>query len=74
MYCHKNAERACNDSCSAYCSDARHGTNCLELATMMESCARAKHMALSNELYAANTRLLFQELQSFESTIKGMLG
>jgi len=72
--CYKEQSRACNDTCTAYCASERHGVNCLELATQLESLERAKHMSLSNELYAVNARLLAHALNSFKDTFKAALG
>jgi hypothetical protein len=73
-FCYKEGERPCNDTCTAYCASPRHGVNCLDLATQLESLERAKHMSLSNELYAVNAKLLAHALNSFKETFKTALG
>lgn len=67
--CYKDKGRPCNDECAAYCADQRHGVNCLDLATQLESLERAKHMSLSNELFAVNMKLLAAAMNSFRETI-----
>jgi hypothetical protein len=47
--CFKDKERACDESCEAFCSDPRHGTNCLDLAVRIESNARKKEAISSQE-------------------------
>jgi hypothetical protein len=73
-YCYKDGSRICDDSCTAYCIDPRHGVHCLDLASQLESLERAKHMSLSNELYAVNAKLLASSLNSFRDTFKAALG
>ena len=72
--CFKDANRPCNDACAAYCAQTRHGVHCLELATNMESCERAKHMSMSNELYAITAKMLSKQMRSFENTVKTLVG
>lgn len=71
--CFKDKDRPCNDECTAYCADLRHGVNCLDLATQMESCARAKHMSISNELFAVNMKLLSTAMNSFKETFQSAM-
>ena len=72
-YCYKAQDRVCDDNCTAYCASKRHGVNCLDLATQLESLERAKHMSLSNELYAVNAKLLANCLSSFQDTFKAAI-
>lgn len=68
--CFKDKGRTCNDECEAYCSDARNGTNCLELATQVEVGKRIGSFINSNDLNSFFLKAFTQSMNSFKDTIQ----
>lgn len=73
VYCYKDKERECNENCAAFCSEKRHGVNCLDLATSIEGLERAKKLTSSTELNAVYMKVLSQTMDSFKEDVMGMM-
>lgn len=73
IYCYKESKRPCDDACAAYCSNPRHDTNCLELASQIEISERMKGIQLSNDLNTLYNKILAQTMTSLRGTLKSVL-
>ena len=64
--CFKDKDRRCDEECEAYCSSERHGTNCLELATRVETGERIGQLKIAYDLNSLFLHVLSQSMESFK--------
>ncbi len=71
-FCYRDSTRACNESCTAYSVEAKHGTHCIDLALQAEGMERSKHISQASELNAVYMKVLSSTIKSFSESIKGL--
>jgi len=71
-YCYRDSERRCNDTCTAYTDEEKHGTHCLDLALQVEGMERSRHLSHASELNAVYMKVLSNTIKVFSENIKSI--